>query len=59
MFNILSNLTKAAVAVVVAPVAVVADVVCLPATAFEDTHPFGMTAKLLDNAGKAIDKATS
>lgn len=51
------NLLKAAVAVVVSPVAVVVDVVTLPATAFERKDAFHRTASLLSSSGKNIMKA--
>ena len=57
MFNMLSNLAKATVAVVVTPVAVVADLVTLPASADDGTHPFGYTKGLISQAGKAFDRA--
>jgi len=52
------NLVKAGVAVVVSPVALVVDVVTLPATAFEVGRPaFWRTEKLLSVAGENIIKA--
>jgi hypothetical protein len=60
MFSILTNLTKAAVAVVVSPVALVVDVVDvvrLPATAYYDRNPFENTSKVLSSAGKSVMKA--
>lgn len=58
MFGILGNLTKAAVAVALTPVAVVMDVVTLPASAERgDDHPFQRTGDLLNAAGKNISKA--
>ena len=58
MFGMLENLAKAAVSVVAAPVALVADIVTLPASA-EDPHrdPFGRTAALLGNAGDCMKEA--
>lgn len=59
MFGTLANfatgLTKVAVGVVVAPVALVADVVSLPATA-DDLHrgPFDNTAAALNLVGKGL-----
>lgn len=48
MFGILGNLTKAAVAVALTPVAAVADVMTIGASADRgDGHPFQRTAKLL------------
>jgi hypothetical protein len=58
MFNILTNLTKAAVAVVLTPVAVVADIVTLPASAEKrGAHPFGKTGALLKAAADAANEA--
>ena len=58
MFGILGNLTKAVVAVALTPVAVVADVLTIGASADRgDDHPFGRTAKLLNAAGENVSKA--
>lgn len=58
MFSMLTNLTKAAVAVVVTPVAVIADVVTLPASADDfNAGPFDKTAACLKAAGKAFNEA--
>lgn len=58
MFGILEKLTKAAVAVALTPVAVVADVLTIGASADRgDDHPFTRTAKLLNSAGKNVSKA--
>lgn len=59
MFNVLTNLTKAAVAVAVTPVALVADIVTLPASAEDPRRgPFDNTAgtlgAALDNLKEAI-----
>ena len=52
------NLMKAAVAVALTPVAVVVDLVTLPVSAERgDDHPFGRTTKLLNSAGKNVEKA--
>lgn len=62
MFGTLANfatgLTKVAVGVVVAPVALVADVITLPASA-EDPHrgAFDNTAAALGLAGKGVKEA--
>lgn len=54
------NLLKAAVAVALTPVAIVADVVTMPASADRgDAHPFGMTGALLKAAGENVSKAVS
>lgn len=58
MFSVLTNLAKAAAAVAVAPVAVVVDVVTLPASANDwNKGPFDRTAKVLGAAGDAVSKA--
>ena len=58
MFGILTNLTKAAAAVAMAPVAAVADIVTLPISATDlDRGPFDRTASMLNAAGKAAKKA--
>jgi hypothetical protein len=58
MFNILSSLTKAAVAVVATPVALAVDVLTLPASSM-DPHrgPFDRTEEMLDAVGKNISAA--
>jgi len=58
MFSMLTNLTKAAVAVAVAPVALVVDIVTLPDSASSyNKGPFDRTAKVLGAAGDAVSKA--
>jgi hypothetical protein len=58
MFGILGNLTKAAVSVALTPVAIVVDVVTLPASAERgEDHPFQRTGNLLNSAGKSVSKA--
>lgn len=58
MLNIVANLTKAAVAVALAPVAVVADVLTLPASSM-DPHrgPFDRTAGVLKACGECVAEA--
>jgi hypothetical protein len=58
MFGMLTSLAKAAVGAVVAPVALAADVVTLPATA-GDLHrgPFDSTPKVLSNTMKNLQDA--
>lgn len=51
MLGLLSALAKAVVA---APVAVVADVVTLPATALNNKDPFGNTSKVLGDIVKEL-----
>jgi hypothetical protein len=58
MFGLLGNLTKAAVAVALTPIALVVDIVTLPASAYRgDDHPFGRIGHLLNAAGKSVNKA--
>lgn len=58
MLGMLGSLTRAVVAVALTPVAVVVDVVTLPASAERgDDHPFQCTGSLLNSAGKNIIKA--
>jgi hypothetical protein len=58
MFGMLTNVAKAAVSVVAAPIALAVDVVTLPASSM-DPHcgAFDRTAELLDNVGDCITKA--
>ena len=58
MFGMLENLTKAAVAVALTPVALAVDIVTLPSSAC-DIHkgPFDKTGDLLKAAGENIYKA--
>lgn len=58
MLNLLSNLAKAAVAVAVTPVAIVADVLTLPESSC-DPHrgAFDKTAKTLNQAAEAFNEA--
>lgn len=62
MLNLLSSLTKAAVAVAVTPVAVIADVAKLPSSAYTNDEPFKHTSEMLqaasDNVKKAVDPNT-
>lgn len=55
--NMLLNLTKAAVSVAVAPVALVADICTLPSSGYNDTPPFARTGGLLSNAGACVREA--
>lgn len=57
MFGMLSNLTKAAVSIAVAPVAVAVDVIMLHADAEGNKDAFSRTSDLLSNAGDCVDKA--
>lgn len=58
MLSMLNNLTKAAVAVAAAPVAVVADILTLPATSLDPRRgPFDKTAGVLKQASDAFDAA--
>lgn len=58
MFDMLKNLTKAAVAVAVAPIDAVVDIATLPVSA-EDPQAgmFDRTTKRLKQAGDALDAA--
>lgn len=59
MFKMLSNLTKAAVAVVATPAAVVADIVTLPASSMDFRRgPFDKTAAMLKRVGDCVEEAT-
>lgn len=57
LFNCLTNVVKAGVAVAVAPVALVADIVTLPASAHDNKHPFGKTGKMLNAAADCMNEA--
>ena len=57
MFSMLLNLTKAAVSVALAPVALAADVVTLPKSAMDGAEPFDKTASMLANAVEHVSKA--
>jgi len=57
MFGLLENLLKATVAVVVTPVALVADIVSIPFDSSSNTEVFSRTSGLLDDAGKALKEA--
>jgi hypothetical protein len=55
----LINLAKAATALALAPIAAVADVLTMPASAHRgDAHPFGRTARMLQRAAECADHAT-
>ncbi len=51
------SLVKAAVSVALTPVAALADVLTLPASAHDDRHPFERTGYLLNNAGRCVKHA--
>ena len=58
MFGMLEKLTKATVAVVLTPVAVVVDVVSLPATSMDHRRgAFDNTSELLRAAAKNVKEA--
>ena len=59
MFSFITSIAKAATAVVVAPVALVVDVVTLPSTALEGKPAFGRTGSMLDAVGSNIKDAVS
>lgn len=52
-----ANLLKAAVAVAVTPVTLVADLVTLPSSAYNNRGPFDRTARKLEQSGAALDAA--
>jgi hypothetical protein len=56
--NLLTNVAKAGVALVAAPVALVADIVTLPASADDPCRgPFERTGKTLNAAGDCMKEA--
>ena len=57
MFNLITNLAKAAVAVAATPIALVADVLTLPASATNNDDPFGLTEATVKAAKDAFDAA--
>lgn len=57
MFGTLANVVKAGVALAASPVALVADIVTLPSTAYDGKPAFGRTGKMLDAAGSCISEA--
>jgi hypothetical protein len=57
MFDLLSNLTKAAVNVAISPVALAVDLVTLPLSAENGDDAFERTSDRLAAAGKNIKKA--
>lgn len=58
MFGTLTNLVKAAAAVVITPAALAVDLVTLPASAFDiDREPLGRTAAMLNAVGDCVEAA--
>lgn len=57
MFKLIGNLTKAAVAVTLAPVALAVDVVRLPVSAEDGSDPFKRTSYMLKQAGRNVKDA--
>jgi hypothetical protein len=55
--SIFTNLTKACIGVIAAPVMVMADVLTLPSSAMDGRGPFDRTAKTLGAAGDALAEA--
>lgn len=53
----LTNLTKAAVGAVIAPIAVAQDILTLPASAYHDTPAWEATEKRLNQISESVDKA--
>jgi hypothetical protein len=57
--NVLVNVTKAAVATIATPVALVADVLTLPASSMDPYRgPFDRTSAQLRRVGECMDAAT-
>jgi hypothetical protein len=57
IFDVLTNVTKAAIAVTVSPVTLIADVLTLPASAENNTDPLRRTGAMLDAASDAMSEA--
>jgi hypothetical protein len=58
IFNTLTNVVKAGVAVAVSPIALAADIVTLPGSACDpNAGPFDRTGKMLNAAGRCITEA--
>lgn len=57
MFDMLTNLTKAAVAAAITPIAVVQDIVTIPAAAYNDADIWTETEKRLNQISDNVDKA--
>lgn len=55
--NLLKNLIGTGVAVLATPVALVADLATLPASAYDNKDPFARTGKMLGAAGECINEA--
>ena len=55
--SIFANLTKACVGVVASPVMLVADLLTLPSSAYDNKPAFGRTAKTLNAAGDCLAAA--
>lgn len=55
----ITNLFKSALAVIATPVALIADVLTLPSTAYNDTQPFAHTAKKLNQAAEAFNASVA
>lgn len=51
------ELLKATISVALTPVSVVADVVRIPLTGYNDDHPFKLTKALIENAARQVSKA--
>jgi hypothetical protein len=57
MFDIFTNLTKAAIGTVLLPVEVIKDVVMLPGTAYDGKDAWTETEKRLNQITESVDKA--
>lgn len=59
IFASLTNVAKAGIAVAVSPVALVADIVTLPASAYDNKDPFHRTGRMFGAAAKCINEAVA
>jgi hypothetical protein len=57
LLSCLANVVKASFAVAASPVALIADLATLPASAEYDRHPFERTGKMLGAAGRCMSEA--
>lgn len=55
----LKLLTKATVSICLTPVSLVADILTLPSSAYNNNAPFGKTASLLNNSAQCVNAALS
>lgn len=57
MFDFLTNMTKAAVAAAITPIAVIQDAMTIPSAAYNDADIWTETEKRLNQISDNIDKA--